>query len=65
MECPKCNKKIETVFVISNYTQKCGLGGKKGNELVDYQEVHSDPIGATNAIICPECDKDISEFVEE
>lgn len=62
MQCPKCKKEIEKVYVVSDYTQE---GVLKGNKITDYNDVPFSAIGTTNAILCPLCDSDISNSVEE
>jgi len=60
MECPKCNKKIEFVWVISKCQQR---GWLKGNNIDIYDSV--DEILEPLIIECPECGNDIQKYIKE
>ena len=60
MECPKCKKEIEYVNVISNCWQKAEL---KGNKIIKYGSVQA--VLDTQFIECPECLKEITEYIIE
>lgn len=62
MECPYCNEQIETVIVVSDYTQ---IGVLEGKEIVEYEEMKDNRIGSTNEIKCSKCDADLSKYVRE
>ena len=61
MKCPKCNEVIDTVFVISLCSQVVGV--KESGVLEDEYDDLS--IGDTQEILCPECDENIKDFVQE
>lgn len=58
MKCPKCEKEIEEVNVISSCWQKATL---RGNKIDEYGSVED--ILDTIKIECPECLENISKFV--
>lgn len=61
-KCPLCNKGIDYVRVISNCWQKATL--KEGtNQIDEYSEVKD--IFDTTLIECPECNEDITKYIEE
>ncbi len=62
MICPKCNKDIDSVWVISEYTQR---GKLEGNKIVGYDNIKHGPVGNTIQILCPKCDEDILDYVDE
>lgn len=61
MICPHCKQEIARVRVYSECWQ---YGYLKGNEIVDYGSVED--IGETTlAILCDECQEDISDVVAQ
>jgi len=63
MKCPKCGKQIDEVFIVSEYTQRGILNGKR---IESYEELsHTGGVGKTLRCECPECDEDITKFVKE
>lgn len=62
MKCPKCNKEIDKVVVVSECWQY-GRLKDDSNEIIDYGSVES--IDITLHIDCPECLKDIRKYLEE
>lgn len=69
MKCPKCRKNIDRVVVISKCWQYGDIDDSKTNlvkpkfRISDYGSVEE--IFETIGIACPECDTDLSAYVEE
>jgi Zn finger protein HypA/HybF involved in hydrogenase expression len=59
MICPKCEKEITHVNVISECWQQ---GTLDGNKIISYGSVE---VLETIEIECPECHADIRDYVEE
>jgi uncharacterized protein (UPF0212 family) len=60
MKCPKCNQKIDSVWVVSECSQE---GFLKGNKIVEYDTAHD--IGKTIRIECTKCGENITLWVLE
>lgn len=61
MECPKCQKEIESCIVVSKYYQTARLDE---NKLTDYSDL-SEGYVETLYVVCPKCQKNITDYVEE
>ena len=61
-KCPKCNKKMTDVLVLWDVAEK-------GNLVEDTDEIVVESCDNRDwgswRVLCPNCDKDISEFVNE
>ena len=60
MKCPKCNKEIEYVNVISKCWQKAQL---EGNKITNYGSVEE--VSDTQFIECPECLEKITKYIKQ
>lgn len=60
MKCPICRKRIDKIIVIKMVSQECSLDGHKYSERIGKEQ----PL-KTIARNCPECQVDISRFVEK
>jgi len=60
MKCPECKKEIDHVRVYSECLQ---IGALEGNKITDYGLVEE--ILETQGIECPECNEDITKYVEK
>jgi phage FluMu protein Com len=63
MKCPKCKEHIETVSVLSYYTQSAALKGRTNH--IDSDGWESGIIGDTISIYCPKCDENITSTIKE
>lgn len=69
MKCPKCRKEIDKVCIVSKCWQYGYIDYSKTNlvnpkfRISDYSGVEE--IFETISISCPECDADLSVYVEE
>jgi hypothetical protein len=60
MNCPYCKKRINHVYVVSEWSQKAYLEGYNVEGIYEEPEP-----GRTLRIECPKCNKDISHIVKE
>jgi len=61
MKCPKCNKEIEKVTVISESWQRADID--ENGKITDYGSTEME--GDTERIECPECSGDIRSHITE
>ena len=59
--CPKCKKEITRVNVISKCWQKANIDNK--GKITEFESVEE--VMNTLFIECPECLKDITDYIEE
>lgn len=67
MRCPKCNKEIDYVDVLSEYNSEY-KGYLKGNKIVEYEMVKmetGEELSELTFIHCPECGEDISDSMKK
>lgn len=61
MKCPKCNKEIDEVIVVSLCSQTAPLV-EGTNEIAEYNNLN---VESTLYIQCPECYKRITRYIKE
>lgn len=61
MKCPKCKKRIEQVYVISECEQVADID--ENGKITGYGSVEE--ISSTIKILCPKCQKTITRYIEE